>query len=157
MDPLLPFLSEFSARKVELLLAMAAWDALVFTRGTTRVLLSEVVARELACVGHTQLDPFRRGARVQLQLGDKAYESTQGQLNLMRLLSSTPSADFLRTCGERVAAHGRQRRLTRTTERKRRRDTGQACHRIHIERKAAYGFPVAAFMPSGGIPLCVDS
>lgn len=139
----LPFLSRaISARKLELFLAMAASTGLSFMGPDgSSVGVSGAVAACVARHGHSNVDPFRRGDRVSVTVDGKQFESTQAQLRLLQLLEPLPVAEFIRAHDADIARFAQERRQVREVERKRR-----ACHRVHIEAKAAHGLPVAAWL-----------
>jgi len=99
-----------SARRLEMALAFAAATGLTFNR----VSPSQLVAREVARVGHANVDAFRRGQRVQVQMDGVTYDTTEAQLRLLRLLGAVPMAAFIRTCADDVAAFGRARKSVGT-------------------------------------------
>lgn len=139
----LPFLSRcISARKLELFLAMSASTGLTFVAPCgEKVSVAAAVAACVARHGHSNVDPFRRGERVSVTVDGCDFESTHAQLRLLQLLESLPVAEFIRTHDADISRFAQERRQVREVERKRR-----ACHRVHIEAKAAHGLPVSAWL-----------
>ena len=152
MDAALPFLNRaISSRRLEVALAMAAATGLTFRCGEQQVAVSGLVAREIARVGHSNIDAFRRGPRVEVDVQGVTYDSTEAQLRLLRLLSALPMVRFIEACSGDITSFSRARKGVRDDERKRRR-----CHRVHIERKACHGLPVSAWLDAD-VALTVDA